>query len=159
LKDVFSSYLAYENDGQSAGLRVKDSPEKGKMVTPLKDGSYIRYTRVNFADGSANGQAHMRGILSMHARVASYTGGKIEVRLDHPKGKKVGTMEVPKRGNGDKWFTVSTMIDTNPTDGAYGIHDLYLVFTRENKAKGPMFNVSKFEFSDEKVEPTAAEGL
>ncbi|MBA4600828.1 carbohydrate-binding protein [Thermoactinomyces sp. AMNI-1] len=149
LKDVFSSYLAYENNGQSPVLQVKKSSEGGKMITNLKNGSYIRYTNVNFADGSANGQADMRGILSMNARVASNGGGKIEVRLDHPKGKTVGIMEVPKMKNPRKWFTVSTMIDTNPTDGAYGLHDVYLVFKGDKKKN--MFNVSQFGFSDGKL--------
>lgn len=150
LKDVFSTYYPHENDGQS-GIRLKNTPE-GKAAVPLKDGSYIRYTRVNFADGSADGQAHMRGILSMHARVASRGGGTIEVRLDHPGGKKVGTMRVPKGKGADKRFTVSTMIDTNEKDGAYGIHDLYLVFKGGKRHEGPLFDVSRFEFSDEIVE-------
>ncbi|RKQ32485.1 glycoside hydrolase [Oceanobacillus halophilus] len=154
MKDVFSTYLAAENDGQTSGLRVDNNKNGDKVITNVRDGSYIKYSNVNFADGSASGEADKRGILSMKAKVAPIAGGTIEVRLDDPyNGKIVGTMDVPRNGNPNDPITVSTMIDTNSTDGAYGFHDLYLVFTTENNSNRKMFNVSKFEFSDEVISP------
>ncbi|WP_237648652.1 glycoside hydrolase [Sediminibacillus terrae] len=153
MKDVFSSYVAAENDGQSSGLQTMESKAGDKVITNVRDGSYIKYTNVNFADGSASGQADKRGILSMNATVAPIAGGTIEVRLDDPEnGKVVGTMEVPRNGNPNDWKIVSTMIDTNSTEGANGFHDLYLVFTNDNHSNKKMFNVKEFQFSDEVVE-------
>lgn len=60
-------------------------------------------------------------------------------------------MRVPKRKDADKWFTVSTMIDTHAKDGAYGIRDLYLVFKSGTGQRDPLFRLSQFEFSDETV--------
>jgi hypothetical protein len=128
-KDVFSSYLAEENDGQSPGLRVRTTPDGDRVLAGLRHGSYVRYDNVNFADGSAAGFLDQMGELRMHARVAAGGGGAIEVRLDDPRtGPVVGVMDVPPAVDPDAWVTVTTDIDTDPTDGAYGFHDMYLVF-------------------------------
>ncbi len=149
MKDVFSTYLAEENDGQTPGLQVKESSDGTTMLTNIRNNSYVKYDNVNFADGTANGQADYRGILSMNARVSSMEGGTIEVRLGNPDtGKVVGTMDVPKGNAPDTWFKVSTMLDTNQEDGAYGFHDVYLVFKNDNSKNIRMFNVDYFEFSD-----------
>src|SRR5690625_3926535 len=151
MKDVFSSYLATENDGQSVDLQVDEDINGEKVITNVGNNSYIQYSNVNFADGSANGEPDKLGILSMNARVASYNGGEIEVRLGNAQGKIVGTMDVPKNEDWDEWFTVSTMIDTDSVDGAQGFHDIFLVF--KGDIDEDMFNVSYFDFSDGNLAP------
>ncbi|WP_051428318.1 glycoside hydrolase [Bacillus sp. J33] len=154
MKDVFSTYLAEENDGQSPGLQASEDAGGNKVLTNIRNGTFVKYSNVNFADGTANGQAHKRGVLSMNAHVASINGGTIEVRLDNPhSGKVVGEMEIPKVNDPNRWFKVSTMIDTNSIDGAYGFHDLYLVFKGDNSSNIKMFNVDYFEFNDGNLEP------
>ncbi|GIJ24128.1 glycoside hydrolase [Micromonospora lutea] len=142
-KDVFSTYLAEENDGQSAGLRVITTPEHGKVVTGVRDGSHLRWANVNFADGSAAGFADQKGQLRLHATVAPKAGGVIEARIGSPSGPLVGSMSVPP-GTGTDWLTVTTGIDTSPR-AANGFHDLYLVFTG---GAGTLFTVDRAEFSD-----------
>jgi glucuronoarabinoxylan endo-1,4-beta-xylanase len=137
-KDVFSSYLAEENDGQSRGLRVRTSPDRGRIVTGVRDGSYLRWANVNFADGSAAGFADQKGQLRLHATVTPHAGGVIEARIDSPRGPVVGSMTVPA---GDAWVTATTWIDTSPA-AANGFHDLYLVF------RGGQFDVDTVTFSD-----------
>jgi len=69
---------------------------------------------VNFGTGAA----------SFEARVASATnGGNIEIRLDSPTGKLVGTCTVTGTGGWQTWTTKSC-----PVSGAEGVHDLYFVF-------------------------------
>ena len=127
-KDVFSTYEAEENDGQPATATIADLAA-GKGLAGLRNGDSIRYGNVNFADGSANGTAAKRYILSLYARVASLAGGTIEVRIDDPvDGKLVGAMSVLGLNDPARMVDLSTMIDTNKVDGAYGFHDLYLVF-------------------------------
>jgi len=140
-KDVFSSYLAEENDGQSRGLRVRTSPDHGRIVTGVRDGSYLRWANVNFADGSAAGFADQKGQLRLHATVAPRAGGVIEARIDSPRGPVVGSMTVPA---GDAWVTATTWIDTSPA-AANGFHDLYLVF---RGGDGQLFDVDQVDFSD-----------
>ncbi|WP_233531936.1 carbohydrate binding domain-containing protein [Paenibacillus alkalitolerans] len=152
-KDVFSTYEAEENDGQSADFAVSRNDEGKSFITNVQNGDYVKYGNVNFADGTANGLTVngvlvKKGVLAMNAHVASLAGGTIEVRLDDPvNGKAVGTMTVPPLNDPDNWITVSTMIDTNPADGANGIHDMYLVF--KGGANGqPLFNADGFSFGD-----------
>ncbi|GIF75015.1 glycoside hydrolase [Asanoa siamensis] len=142
-KDVFSTYLAEENDGQSRGLKVRATPDRGKIVTGVRDGSYLRWANVNFADGSAAGFADQKGELRLHATVAPRAGGVIEARVDGPRGPLVGTMTVAP-GSGTDWVTATTWVDTSPA-GANGFHDLYLVF---RGADGSLFDVDTAAFSD-----------
>ncbi len=144
-KDVFSSYLAEENDGQSTGLAVTTVEGRGGIVTGVTDGAYLRYANVNFADGSAAGFAEQKGQLRLHVTVAPIAGGIIEARVDAPDGPVVGTITVPA-GSGTDWVRVSSpgFLDTSPS-GANGFHDLYLVFTGGGDA---LFDVDFAEFSD-----------
>ncbi len=142
-KDVFSTYVAAENDGQSAGLQVAVAEDRGEVITGVLDGSHLRYANVNFADGSASGAADRKGILRIHADVAPVEGGAIEVRLGDPAGTLVATLEVPSGGQ-DEWQSVSASVDTS-IGGARGYHDLYLVFTG---GSGELFDIHEVEFSD-----------
>jgi glucuronoarabinoxylan endo-1,4-beta-xylanase len=144
-KDVFSTYLAEENDGQSAGLSVVPAPERGLVVTGVVDGSYLRWANVNFADGSAAGFLEQKGQLRLHVTVAPRAGGTIEARVDAPDGPVVGTISVPP-GSGTDWVRLSTpgFLDTSP-GGANGFRDLYLVFTG---GAGELFDIDIAEFSD-----------
>ncbi len=144
-KDVFSTYRAEENDGQSAGLSVVTAPDHGDVVTGVVDGSHLRWSNVNFADGSAAGFLEQKGQLRLHVTVAAKAGGTIEARIDSPDGPVVGTITVPP-GSGTDWarLTTSGFLDTSPT-GANGFHDLYLVFTGGD---GELMDVDFAEFSD-----------
>lgn len=149
IKDVYSTYEAEENDGQTKGLKIEDCTDGGKMITNIKKGNYIKYSNVNFADGTANGVEGKTAILSMNARINSINGGIIELKLDDPvNGKVVGTITVPKSDDEkhEKWTTASAMINTKQGEGANGIHDLYIVFNGDKDKE--MFNVNYFEFSD-----------
>ncbi|MEV4534347.1 glycoside hydrolase [Asanoa sp. NPDC049518] len=137
-KDVFSTYPATENDGQSHGLRAR-----GQTITGVRDGSYLRWANVNFADGSAAGFADQKGQLRLHATVAPRAGGVIEARVDSPHGKVVGSMTVPA-GDGAARVTATTWVDTSP-GAANGFHDLYLVF---RGGRGELFDVDQASFSD-----------
>jgi glucuronoarabinoxylan endo-1,4-beta-xylanase len=170
MKDVFSVYEAEENDGISAGLVVTDCPEGGKMVTGIVNNSYIKYSDVNFGDGTACGIDGKMNVLFMNARVAPLGGGNIEVRIDDPvSGKVVGIMEVKPEDGQENWVTVSAELKTIP-DGACGIHDLYLVFTdgkdrgedgsgNGEASDGNMFDVDNFSFFDGDTNPFYQETL
>ncbi|NDL57068.1 glycoside hydrolase [Phytoactinopolyspora mesophila] len=161
MRDVFSTYPAEENDGQSPGLKVTDNPDGGSMITNIRHGTHLEYSNVNFADGSAAGFVEQMGELRMHARVAPMAGGTISVRLGDPRsGPVVGELEVPAADDPDacrrpwtglcpdEWITVSTDIDTSSDGGAYGVHDMYLVFENHPRHNLRMFNLDYAEFSD-----------
>jgi glucuronoarabinoxylan endo-1,4-beta-xylanase len=146
-KDVFSTYPAEENDGSARGIRIAPDDERGLVATGVRDGSWLRYANVNFADGSAAGFADQKGELRLHAHVRAHAGGVIEARIDDPRtGAVVGTMEVPAGSGDGAWSTVTTWMDTSPS-GANGFHDLYLVFRGDDPGL-PLFDVDGAEFSD-----------
>jgi glucuronoarabinoxylan endo-1,4-beta-xylanase len=150
-KDVFSTYPAEENDGTSPGVRTAPAEERGLVATGVRDGAWLRWANVNFADGSAAGFADQKGELRLHAHVrsTSSTASTIEVRIDDPvDGAVVGTLEVPPGTGG--WTTATTWIDTSPDGGAYGFHDLYLVVDGEpaGAANASLLDLDYAEFSD-----------
>ncbi len=98
----------------SVGLKTEKCSEGGMNVCNIDNTDYIKVKGVDFGSGAK----------SFSARVAAATaGGKIELRLDNPKGTLVGTCEVPATGGEQKWETVSCTVS-----GAEGTHDLYLRF-------------------------------
>jgi glucuronoarabinoxylan endo-1,4-beta-xylanase len=151
MRDVFSTYPAEENDGHSPGLHIVETDDAGAVLTNIRHGTHVRYDNVNFADGSAAGFLDQMGDLQMHARVAPLArGGTIEVKLGDPRtGPVVGELDVPPAAESDEtWITVSTDIDTDPEVGAYGFHDMYLVFDNHPSANTKMFDLDLAEFSD-----------
>jgi glucuronoarabinoxylan endo-1,4-beta-xylanase len=98
------------------------------VLETVRDGDWLRFAKVNFADGSADGSYNRRGRLGLTARLIPLAGGLVEVRIDEPyKGRKIGEFPMIGSGRPGQWVEVSTLLDTRPEDGAYGCHDLYLV--------------------------------
>jgi arabinoxylan arabinofuranohydrolase len=103
----------------SAGIKTKTSNEVGVYVTDIKSGGHIRVCSVDFGDKEAT---------SFTASLACASdGGAIELRLDQPDGKLIGTLPVKPTGGGDQWQTQSCT-----TSGATGVHDLFFVFSGDN---------------------------
>ncbi|NLN47242.1 MAG: carbohydrate-binding protein, partial [Clostridiaceae bacterium] len=74
-------------------------------------------------------------------------GGRVEVRIDEPyKGRKIGEFPVVGAGRPGQWVEVSTLLDTRPEEGAYGCHDLYLIFRGEGGRD--LFEADRFWFGD-----------
>lgn len=143
-KDVFSTYGAADNDGQSSGLTSSVVEGRGEVLTGVHDGSYVSYANFNFADGSASGAAGSKGVLNIHAEVAPLNGGQIEARLGSPDGPVVATMDVPAATEAGEWQTVSASVDTSE-GAARGFQDVYLVFTG---GAGDLFDIHEVRFSD-----------
>lgn len=113
-----------------SGVETEKCSEGGMDVCNIENGDYIKVKGVNFGT---------TGATSFEARVASATnGGSIELRLDSPTGKLVGTLDVKGTGGWQTWTT-----NTCTVSGATGIHDLYLKFTG---GSGFLFNVNWWKF-------------
>jgi O-glycosyl hydrolase/GH35 family endo-1,4-beta-xylanase len=150
---VFSIYEA-EEAKPGRGVLIANLPhENGKALTGIRPGDNVKFANINFADGSAAGDAPLRYTLSMHARVAASAGGEIEARIDSPVGPVVGTLTAPADFAG--WAKLSTAINT-AQGYAYGHHDLYLVF------KGPpdsRFSLDLIRFDNGRIAPAATAEL
>ena len=115
---------------EQSGIETEECGEGGRNLSFIENGDWVRVRGVDFGEGAT----------SIEARVASNTsGGNIELRLDSPTGKLVGTCAVPATGG---WQTYETK--TCSVSGATGVHDLYLKFTGGSNY---LFNVSWWKFN------------
>jgi len=97
------------------GIQTADCSEGGQCIGWVNDGDWVRYERVDFGQGA---------VTQLEIRAASETsGGTIEVRLDAPDGKLLGTCKVPNTGGWQSWRSFDVQIE--PTGG---VRTLYLVF-------------------------------
>lgn len=106
---VEAEYIAW-----GYGLKTKERSRGDLYVTNVNDGEYILIKGVDFKDAKTIG---------FTANAASVHGGKIEVRIDSPKGQKLGTANIGKTEGQENFknFTATLV-------GPKGVHDLYLVF-------------------------------
>ncbi len=115
-----------------SGIETETCSEGGMDVGFIENGDYIKVKGVDFGTGAA----------SFVARVASATsGGNIELRLDSPTGKLVGTCGVTETSGWQTWVDKTCTVS-----GAVGIHDLYLKFTG---GSGYLFNFNWWKFTKE----------
>lgn len=113
---------------QSVGPTAEDE-RVSEHLTLIHNGDWAAYKYLDFGSG----------VSTFQARVGSLAyGGTIEVRLDAPHGRLLGTCSVPRTGGWQKWQTV-----TCPLENATGIHALYLVFRGQT---GRLFDLESFSF-------------
>lgn len=111
----FNPYL--ENQAETfcteEGIKVAQT-DNGIYLTKCGKGDYIRVAGVNFAEKATGFTANASAVR---------TSGKIELRLDAPDGKLIGTVNVAEGEEDEAWQTLSCEIS-----GASGVHDLYFCF-------------------------------
>jgi hypothetical protein len=112
------------------GVETGSNSLGGIKVYDINNGDYIKVKNVDFKEGA--------GVFSANLS-CSGKGGAVELHLDSPDGKLIGTLPVAFTGGDDKWDTNTT----NITD-ASGIHDLFLVFKGEEE--GSLFNIDCWQF-------------
>jgi beta-glucosidase len=112
-RDLSVTTRAENFDGYSGTRLVDESKASGTAVAATAAGQWLRFADANFGSGAA----------AVTTQVASLGTGTIEVRLDSPTGRLVGTVAVPDTGDQYAYTTVSA-----PLTGATGRHDVYLVF-------------------------------
>ena len=128
----FDAFQKIEAESFSAQHEVQNEicAEGGQNVGYINNGDWVRYTRIDFADG-------VKGVEVRTACLA--TGGTIEFFLDGPEGVKLAELPVPVTGNWQKWQTI-----TAATGSAAGIHDVFLKFS--GPGGGYLFNINWLQF-------------
>ena len=107
------------------------SPLRAKPDNELKmkNGSILGFRQINLSMGEIGFEVHV----SCNDKTS---GGKLEFRLDHSRGKKIGTLEIPYTAD-----TVYSIKLVGHLPHANGVHDLFLI------AKGSSeFSISSFGF-------------
>ncbi|WP_236059919.1 carbohydrate-binding protein [Chitinophaga rhizophila] len=117
------------------GATAPAAPQrKGNFETEfkMKSGTYLGFGQVNLGMGEIGFK------VVVFCQNKEKKNGRLEFRIDHPKGKKsrrIGTLKIPFTGD----TTYALKLVGNPKY-SYGIHDLYLV------AKGNPFSITSITF-------------
>ncbi len=130
-KDGFSKIEAEDFDylkGVSVDLSLDGASSD---LTNVKTGCYTAYKNVVFGNNLATR-------IKVRVSKALTRGTNIEVRLDSPDGRVVGTIAVPR--DGDDWQTVSAEIE--PMDGT---HNIYLTYVGLDNVDLMRINYFMFE--------------
>ena len=107
-----------------SGIETENCSEGGLNAAFIENGDYIGFRDVDLTDAK---DADFR--LASNGAQAS-----LEVRLDAPGGKLIGSIDVKGTGDWQKWSTQTCNIAETT-----GKHDVYLVFTGE---EGYLFNIN-----------------
>lgn len=102
----------------------------GLCVTDIQDGDWIAVANLDFG---------AEGAKSLNARLASATGGEIEIRLGSPEGELAGTLGLGTTGGYETWKDFSC--DLNPI---IGIRNIFFVFKGDNEKN--LFNFDYWKF-------------
>ena len=122
-----SSGIEASSYSDQHGIQTENCSEGGLDVAYIENGDYIGFKDVDFGSG-AN---------AIDIRVGANSGGnQLELHLDGPDGKLIGTLDVASTGGWQTWDTQRTAL----TETA-GKHDLYMVF---KGGEGYLFNVASF---------------
>ena len=115
----------------SQGVETEKNDTVGVYVTDIDNADYIKIRRVDFSS---------RGPEQFQASVAcGSNGGQIDIRLDSPNGRLIGRINVKNTGDWQTWQTLSCRVKS-----VTGIHDLYLVFSGDNRE---LFNIDWWQFN------------
>jgi beta-glucosidase len=116
-RDLGQDTRAIDFDDYSAVTLVDESKVRGEAVGG-STGAWVKFAGVDLR-GSA------RNVTARVARAAAGSGS-VEVRLDSPSGRLVGTVAVPSTGDRYAYTTATARLT-----GASGRHDVYLVFNSD----------------------------
>jgi arabinoxylan arabinofuranohydrolase len=113
---------------ESVGPTLSDSTIT-EYLTWIHDGDWAAYKYLDFG----------AGVTAFQTTAGSLAyGGRIEIRLDAPDGRRIGVCTIPRTGGWQKWQTVEC-----PVEEVSGVHALYLVF---RGMQGRLFDLSGFAF-------------
>jgi hypothetical protein len=129
-KNPLNTILADSFDVGSGAIKTEPCSEGGNNICSIHDGDYVVYKGYDFDSGVA----------AFKARIASIIHGSIEIRLDSPTGRLMGTCAFKPTGGWQNWQDVGCQVDNSQP----GIRDVYLIFSSD--AKSALVNVSSFVF-------------
>lgn len=101
-------------------------------VAGIDDGDWLAVANADFgADGPS----------TFVANVASTAGGRIEIRVDSPDGKVIGTLCVPATGGEEEWKLVQC--DVEPVAG---VHSIFFMFNGSGESQTDLFRFDYWQF-------------
>ncbi|WP_248958820.1 glycoside hydrolase family 3 protein [Sphaerisporangium perillae] len=119
-RDLYKATRAADFDDYAGVELVDEAKAAGDAVGGTATGDWISFKDADLRTGATG----------VTAGVAATAAGKIEVRLDSPTGKLLGTLQVPATGGVYSYTSVTAPLTTSK-----GVHDVYLVFTGDLRIK------------------------
>jgi arabinoxylan arabinofuranohydrolase len=124
-RNAYAKIEAESYDSVTAtNLRTVDGANGGSAIGYINNGDYVVYEGVNFGTGAT----------TFKALVADTMTANVELRLNSPTGKLIGTLQVTSTGDWSKYEEQTCNVDK-----VSGVYDLYLVFSNS-------VNVDSFTF-------------
>lgn len=116
----------------SDGVKASENKEVGVFVNAMHNNSYSKVRDVDFGSQSPS---------RFTARVGTTHNGGVtmEVRVDKPDGRLLGTIKVPITGGDDRWALVSIDVDE-----IVGVHDLYFIYRGDKPGRIMYFDYWMF---------------
>lgn len=102
-------------------------------LNAISDKSWVCYKNFDFREATNH--------FSICASSGSQ-GGRVELRLGHPTGSLIGSLQIP--GTGD-WVHFKNF-ETELASQVHGVHDLYLVFADHTQHGEYLFDIQSFRF-------------
>ena len=122
-------------------VRINAEGEKGlsgEYQMKLKDGGYLQFHDVDFGLGAASFR------VELSSENAALKDAVLELRLDNPAGKLIGSTKVESTGGRTEYRILSGPVNAE----AIGVHDLCLVARGGGgDPQGHLFNITWFAFS------------
>lgn len=115
-------------------VKTEDDPGRAPVnmaVADIDDGDWTAVANVDFGKGASTFTASVS---------SAGEGGIMELRLDRPDGRLIGTLVVPSTDGWDRWVEATTDVT-----GAEGVHDVYFVF--KGKPDRKLFRFDYWQFS------------
>ncbi len=127
--DPYSTVQAETIDRQS-GIKTTRVGPGNVYLSSISNGDWTRFTGFDFGQGAE----------SVEFRVASQSGGRIEIREGSASGRVAGICNVGPTGGSQSWTTVSC-----PVSGLEGIKNVVLRFTGNGSS---IMHVDWYKFSE-----------
>lgn len=138
---AFNPYRRVEAETMAWGYGLKTTRENPSgpwnptlFVTDIDDGEYILVKGVDFGNGAKD--------ITVSCSTLLY-GGTIELHVDNPEGRVIGTINIPNTKFKYQEFKTDL-------SGAVGKHDLYFVFKAGKMQKKNLFNFDWWQMTPKK---------
>ncbi|MCK7556612.1 carbohydrate-binding protein [Chitinophaga sedimenti] len=120
-------FIVLSASGQNNAAPPAPKPKNDEFV--MKSGSILGFRQINMSMGEVG--------FEVMVTCADKTGaGRLEFRIDHARGKKIGTLDIPYTAD-----TVYSAKLVGHLPHANGVHDLYLIARGSSE-----FSISAFGF-------------
>ncbi len=129
-KNPLNTIEAPSFDNKSGDFKTEPASEGSTTLADIHDGDYAVYKDYDFDSGVA----------AFKARVSTPRKGSIEIHLDSPTGKLLGTCPVTGTNGWTTWADVTCNVDISQA----GARDIYLVFHGEGGRA--VLNLKSFVF-------------